>query len=124
AYVIPPKVNIDDLFSSENVDIPHYEFNQYFDQSVFTNSSGGGRVTVAIDNGILTLILSAGFTSTMLSNVGQSLDTEPCLLPDMNLGYINTTPSYNGNSYSAIIENGQLKFTNHLGHMITGFSST
>jgi len=119
-YVIPPKAS-EVLYSETHTGAETYSV--YFNQSVFTGtSSGGGSVQVSITGDEFKVAFSASFVSSRLNGIPQDLNA-PCTLPDMFLGYIQTSPNY-GNTHTASIENGKLKLTDINGLSITGFSGT
>lgn len=118
-YVIPPLADTDTLIKTEQSVGSYEDFSKIFNHSVFSGTTnGGGSVTVTIVNNILKVVFSAGYDSSLLSNIPQNLLTLPCNLPDINLGTIS-----NGN-YNASIINGKLKLTSITGAPSTGFSAT
>jgi RHS repeat-associated protein len=80
----------------------NYYANWYFKDFVNNNPGGGGSVTVSINNNILSVVFSAGFSSTTLKTGSvKTLATSP-VLHDMELGLIAT------DKYKASIKNGTL----------------
>lgn len=102
---------------NQNVTFCGYDdFSKIIDRSVFTGSSvaGGGYITVAITNNVLSVSGTAGFASCTLSNSPQTLSTKlqgtTKLLPNLSLG------SVNANGYTASIINGNF--------VLSGYNST
>ncbi len=90
---------------SQNVNIQDFLLNVNGD-----TLSGGGGLTISIQNSTLSLSFSGGWNGDAQFNLSQSIPINSVFpIPDMVLG--NVDIYYNGNhQYQAIIENNNLKF--------------
>ncbi len=122
-FVLPPKAS-DQLTVQTSPLVPYNNFSVSIPHSEFTGSpAGGGTVTASINNDVLSVNFSAGFANTQINHAGYTLNTTPCLIPNMELGYL-TTNTGNNTDYSAKIENGKLVIVNHNNVSINAFSGT
>jgi len=118
-YVLPPLINRNKLISTVacSTTTGYTNFSKSFDQSVFSQTGGGGSVTVTIVSNVLKVVFSGSYNASMLNTTPQDLLTSPCTLPDMTLGTIS-----NGD-YNVTIVGGKLKLTNLTGKTSTGFNT-
>ncbi|HEU4788961.1 MAG TPA: DUF6443 domain-containing protein [Flavobacterium sp.] len=119
-YVLPPLVNrkklLDIVPCSTTTGYANLSTTS-FDQSLFSQTGGGGSVTVTIANNVLTVNFGGSYNASML-NGSVYIPTSPCALPDMTIGTIS-----NGD-FRASIAGGKLKFTSITGKTSTNFNST
>ena len=123
SYILTPKTNSHNFVATSTNDGYNYSgvLNWYY--TVFTDqvSSGGGAVNASINNGLLSINFSGGFSPTYLkSGPIVYLDNR---IPDANFGNITCTPS--SNHYNLYIQNGYLCIgINNYPIGVTGFSGT
>ena len=113
SYVIPPLVEVDQLFIPSTTGHSSYTYSgsDNFQSIVGTNDSTG-TFSANISGGVLSITINGSITpSVVLPNKTIALNTTPCELPDMDLGFLTTSlaGANNTGAYSVVIESGYLK---------------
>jgi RHS repeat-associated protein len=115
-YVIPPLAS-DQIFSGGTSE----PYNISFSQSAFTGTTyGGGSIDVAINGDQIVTTFNASFIPNTLNGTPQDINA-PCALPDMFLGYVQTSHPMES-AFSASIENGKLKITSNYNFSISSMN--